>query len=340
MTIPSLRSTGPIVTYVSQSNFVSYPATSAARSRTVEAVVLRALADDRVDHPDESPLVALTRTSLYGDQGPIHTSNSQTLALKLDVGNKLEELGEVLFPPKTSIPTPSLLRARALVLDETYLHALLATWESKTDLDKLLITANAMPTEQTLTFTVNFSKKRQRSLGGDLNVAFKKMRNELGDIAALGPTLATLERDGGDRLHLHGMVMTDVPSATLKKLLLKLGGVAENVRFRNTRQVKISPATCPLGWGLYMTKDLLTVPTSTSDALIYASQEARRLGKAHLEDLRAASARKLGIKPEFRGRARWRREGSGTSRRAVRRPRLGAGVGHKASLCNAMPRFR
>lgn len=321
MTNDSLKSTTTTVTYISESDFVSYPPSSAARARTIEAVVLRALADDRVDHPATSPLVAMTRTSLHGDHGPIHTKNSQTLALMLDMGNNLEDLGEVLFPPKTSIPTPSLLRTRKLILDETYLHALLATWESKTELDRLLITANAMPADQTLTFTVNFSQKRQRSLGADLTVAFKKLRNELGDIASLGPTLATLERDDGDRLHLHGMIMTDASPATLRKVLLRLGGLSENVRFRNTRQVKIAPATCPLGWGLYMTKDLLKLPAAESDTLIYASQTARRLGKSHLEELRRASVRKLGIKPDFRGRATARRHGDGASpRHAPRKP--------------------
>lgn len=339
MTNDSLRSTATTVTYISESNFVSYPPSSAARARTIEAIVLRALADDRVDHPAASPLVAMTRTSLHGDHGPIHTKNSQTLALKLDMGNNLEDLGEVLFPPKTSIPTPSLLRTRKLILDETYLHALLATWESKTELDRLLVIANAMAADRALTFTVNFSQKRQRSLGADLMEAFKKLRNELGDIASLGPTLATLEHDDGDRLHLHGMIMTAASPAILRKLLLRLGGLSENVRFRNTRQVKIVPATCPLGWGLYMTKDLLKLPASESDVLIYASQGARKLGKAHLEELRTASVRKLGINPEFRGRARMRSKGRGVSRRAVCRSRRGGGTNHKVGLYFGMPRF-
>lgn len=321
MTYDSLRSTAPTVTYISESKFVSYPATSAARARTIEAVVLRALADGGVDHPDRSPLVAITRTSLHGEHGPIHTKNSQTLALKLDMGNNLKDLGEVLFPPRTSIPTPSLLRTRKLILDEAYLHALLATWESKGELDKLLITANAMPADRTLTFTVNFSEKRQRSLGIDLTAAFKKMRNELGSIADLGPTLATLERDGDGRLHLHGMIMTAASPAKLRQLLLKLGGMSEDVRFRNTRQVKIIPATCALGWGLYMTKDLLKLPPSESDTLIYASQTARRLGKSHLEELRSASIWKLGIKPDFRGRAVARRHGRDASPRHAPRRR-------------------
>jgi hypothetical protein len=218
------------------------------------------------------------------------------------------------------------LRTRKLILDETYLHALLASWENKTELDRLLIIANAMPTERTLTFTVNFSNKRQRSLGTNLAVAFKKMRNELGRIADLGPTLATLEHDEKGRLHLHGMITTDASAETLRQLLLKLGGLSENVRFREIWQVKIKPATCPLGWGLYMTKDLLKLPSSESDPLIYASQTARRLGKAHLQKLRFASVRKLEIKPDFRGRAGAKRHARNASprhsarRRAVSRP--------------------
>lgn len=306
MTNDSLPPTSTTVTYFSKSNFVSYPPASAARARTIEAVVLRALADDRVDDPDTSPLVAMSRIAPHGEDGPIHTKNSQTLAIKLDMGNRLEELSEVLFPPRTSIPTPGLLRTRKLILDETYLHALLANWDNKGQLDKALIIANAMHAEHTLTFTVNFSRKRQRSLGADLTMAFSKMRNELGDVASLGPTLTTLERDDNGRLHLHGMIMTDASPATLRTLLLKLGGVSESVRFRNTRQVQIKPATCPLGWGLYIAKDLLNLPPSESGSLIYASQGARRLGKAHLQDLRLASVRKLGIKPDFRGRARSR----------------------------------
>lgn len=315
------RSTVPAATYtyVSESNFVSYPSTSAARARTIEAAVLRALADDRVDHPDRSPLVALTRTALHGKHGPIYTKNAQTLALMLDMGNNIDDLGETLLPPPSHIPTPSLLRTRKLILDETYLHALLATWDSKSQLDKALIIANAMPDGCTLTFTVNFSKKRQRSLGADLTVAFKKMRNELASIADLGPTLATLEHDDKGRLHLHGMIMTEASPATLRKLLLKLGGMSESIPFRNTRQVKIKPATCPLGWGLYMTKDLLTLPPSESGHLIYASQAAKRLGKAHLEELRSASVRKLGIKPDFRGRAAKRHGSTGSTRHARRR---------------------
>lgn len=131
MTNNSLPPTSTTVTYCSESNFVSHPPASAARARTVEAVVLRASADDRVAHPDTSPLVAMPRSVLHGEHGPIHTTNSQTLATKLDMGNRLEEFSEVLFPPRTSIPTPGLLRTRKLILDETYLHALLANWDNK-----------------------------------------------------------------------------------------------------------------------------------------------------------------------------------------------------------------
>lgn len=299
----SLRPACPTVILPSESKFVSYPPTSQARARTVEAVVLRTLADDRVAAPDRSPLVAITRVGLDGSSNPTDSYRSRTHALKIDMGNSLGELGETLLPPPSHIPNPGLLRKRQLILDETYLHALLSPWESKSELDKMLITANAMPAELTLTFTVNFSQRRQRSLGADLGVAFKKLRNELGCIASLGPTLATLEHDDRGRLHLHGMVATQASEAELRQLLLKLGGVSENQAFRNLRQVKIKPATSPLGWGLYMTKDLLRMPPDESGSHIYASQQARRLGKAHLEELREASRTKLSIRPDLRGRA-------------------------------------
>jgi hypothetical protein len=233
------------------------------------------------------------------------------------MGNTLGELGETLLPPPSHIPTPGLLRKRQLIVDETYLHALLSSWESKSDLDKALLTANAMPAERTLTFTVNFSQRRQQSLGADLGVAFKKLRNELGGISSLGPTLATLERDDRGRLHLHGMVVSDTSQEALRVLLLKLGGMSENLAFRNLRQVKIKPATCSLGWGLYMTKDLLRLPSSESARHIYASQGARRLGMRHLDELRKASRMKLGIKPDLRGRAGACRKPSAASPRRL-----------------------
>lgn len=321
MTDTSLRPACPTVTHPSESKFVSYPPTSPARARTVEAVVLRALADDRVAAPDRSPLVAITRVGLDGSSNPTDSYRSRTHALKLDMGNTLGELGETLLPPPSHVPTPGLLRTRQLILDETYLHALLSSWESKSELDKMLITANAMPAESTLTFTVNFSNARQQSLGTDLGSAFKKLRNELGAIGYLGSTLATLERDDRGRLHLHGMVDTEASQGELRKLLLKLGGVSKNPAFRNLRQVKIKPATSPLGWGLYMTKDLLRMQPGESGSFIYASQHARRLGKAHLEELKEASRTKLAIRPDLRGRAGACRRPSRVMRRDTGRGR-------------------
>jgi len=325
------------VTYRSKSKLVSYPPPSSEQARTIEALLLRALADDRVDCPESSPSVALSRSPLQKDEGPSYTNRSLTGVLMLDMGNNLEELGETLLPA-SHIPSPSLLRTRKLSLHEAYLHQLLANWESKDEMDKLLIMANAMTSEKTQTFTVDLSEGRQRSLGADLTLAFQKIRNELATITALGPTLITLEHDDGDRLHLHGMVMSDVPRRELRKLLLKIGGVSGNIHFENLHQIKIKPATSSLGWGLYMIKEMHRLAPSDRKGLIFASNDARRLGISHLEDLRAASIRKLGIKPEFRGRSALRHSRSGTTHRGTRRQRSGGGD-HKVGFCFTMPTF-
>lgn len=290
------------VSFPSNTAFVTYPATSPAIRQTSETLVLLGLTNDLVDAPARAPLVSLCCLPTSDVQRPSYRKMSGKRTLKFDVGNDMRSLADILIPPPAYIPKPHLLRQRQLYMDEGHLHATLCNWDSKSELDRALIAANGMPTASTHTFSVNFSEARQRSLGADLSQAFRKLRNELSQLSRLGPTVATLEHDGGGRLHLHGMVSADVDVAALRAILFDLGGRAANKRFRRY-QTDIKPATTTLGWLMYMTKGLIKLPEAETAKHIYMSSSAKLLGKGHLVELRKAAERKLGIKPEFRGRA-------------------------------------
>lgn len=290
------------VSYLSNPAFVSYPARSPAIRQTSEALVLLGLTNDLVDTPARSPLVSLSCLPIADVPRPSYTKGSGKRTLKFDVGNDMRSLADILIPGPAHIPKPHLLRQRQLFMDEAYLHATLCSWDSKSELDRALIIASGMPTTSTHTFTVDFSKARQESLGSDLTQAFRKLRNELSLLTRLGATVATLEHDGGGRLHLHGAVSADVDVDALRAVLFDLGGQVTNKRFR-CFQVKIKPATFTLGWLMYITKTLIKLPEVEAAQRIYMSSSAKLLGKGHLVELRKASERKLGIKSDWRGRA-------------------------------------
>ncbi|MGN6329399.1 MAG: hypothetical protein ACTHL5_10700 [Rhodanobacter sp.] len=234
---------------------------------------------------------------------PSYTKRSGKRTLKFDVGNDMRSLGDILFPGPVYLPKPHLLRQRQLFMDEGYLHTSLCSWDSKSELDRALVIASGMPASSTHTFSVNFSEARQRKLGVDVSQAFRKLRNELSQLSRLGPTVMTLERDADGRLHLHGMVSADVSVAALRAALLGVGGSVTSIPFRNLHQVKIKPATFTLGWLMYITKGLIKLREAQVAQHIYMSSSAKLLGKGHLVELRKAAERKLGFKPELRGRA-------------------------------------
>lgn len=292
-----------VTSYLSESNFVSYPAANTALQQTAEAVVLRGLADDRVGAATMESLVSI---SLHGFDSLSLGTYAKTLgkrALCFKVNQGQESMGDILFPSPAYLPRRQPLRGSVLALDEAYIHSVLAVWENKSELEKLLITANGMPADDTWAFTVNFGERRLKSLSRDVSTAFKKIRNELASLSALGPVLATLEFDPDGRLHMHGMLVTDAPKQLLREVLLKIGGKSSNQAFTNLNQIDIRPATSPSGWVMYMTKGLIDLPASESGSLIYASQSAKRCGRDHLAQMRLQVEKKLGVSPEWRGRS-------------------------------------
>jgi hypothetical protein len=299
----SVTSARASVSLLSNPVRVTYPAPSLATRQTSETLVLIGLTNDLVDAPEREPLVSLSSLPTADVPGPSYRKRSGKRTLKFDVGNELRSLGDILIPGPVHLPKPHLLRQRQLFMDEGYLHATLCNWETKSELDRALIVASGMPTTSTHTFSVDFSEARQRSLGLDLAQAFRKLRNDVSQLARLGPTVATLEHDRDGRLHLHGIVTADVDVAALRQILIGLGGKVSSIPFRNLYQVDIKPATFTLGWLMYITKTLIKLPEADASKRIYMSSSARLLGKGHLVELRKAAERKLGIKPELRGRA-------------------------------------
>lgn len=219
------------------------------------------------------------------------------------MGNDLRNLHQTFLPKGSYFPKPHLLRQRTLNLDEGYLHSTLSAWEGKSELDKLLITASALSAIPCVAFTVNFSEPRQKVLGTDIPSAFHRLRNVLAGLNKLGPSMATLERDEKGRLHLHGIVGTTEPWNVVRARLLPVGGRSKNEKFNDRYQVQPKQAYSPLFWAMYMTKELLDLPATESEHLIYMSESARRLGHNHLSVLRDLAEQKFNRKFDWRGRA-------------------------------------
>lgn len=293
----------PSVSSLSKTKIVSYPAISPAHQQSAQAIVLTGLTDARVTPPTQSPLVAITLETTWKNPSQSYTKKYGKRVICLDMGNDLRSLREALFPARIYFPKPYLLNQRQILLDEAYLHSTLSNWDGKNSIDKLMLTASAIGSRPSVAFTVRFGEKRLKSLGSDPATALRKIRNELSSLTSLGATMMTVELDKGGKLHLHGMVVTGASGADVKRLLWALGGSTTNTAFRNRNQVKIVPATSPVCWAMYMTKELIDQPEAVTKSLIYMSQSATRLGREHLPELRDLAERKLGIKPDWRGRS-------------------------------------
>lgn len=293
----------PSVSSLSKTKIVSYPAPSPAHQQSAQAIVLTGLTDPRITTPAQSPLVAITLEALQKNPPQFNTNRYGKRVICLDMGNDLRSLRDALLPPRIYFPKPYLLNQRQIYLDEAYLHSTLSNWDGKDSIDKLMLTASAVGSRPSVAFTVRFGEKRLKSLGSDPAAALRKIRNELSSLTSLGATMVTVELDKGGRLHLHGMVVTDASGADVKRLLWALGGSTTNTAFRNRNQVKIVPATSPVCWVMYMTKDLIDQPEAVAKRLIYMSRSATGLGREHLPELRNLAEQKLGIKPDWRGRS-------------------------------------
>lgn len=303
MTTVIPRRASAIVSALSNPLFVSYPPTSAGARQTSEAVVLHGLTSNLVGGPGDPCLVSLSTAPTPSICRPTYRKRSGKRTLVFDVGNDLRTLKEILIPEQSYLPKPNLLRTRQLLMDEAYLHTTPCSWDTKSDLDRALIVASGMASKNTKAFTVDFTQARQKSLGSNLPQAFRKLRNELALLSRLGPTVVTLEHDPKGRLHLHGMVSSDVDHEALRAVLLGLGGRSDSISFRNCHQVDITPANFTLGWLTYITKTLIRLPDQTASQRIYMSSSSKLLGKGHLLELRRAAEHKLGIIPDWRGRA-------------------------------------
>lgn len=298
-----------------KSNFVSFPARSAARDLTVKSALLLALKQVGRTPPGASPLVAVSVTT------PTDLGLSTTLVKKagkrtvqLDLGNNHGTIQSALLGAKTSCLDQGVLKKPKLYLDEAYLHDALKPWEKASGIDQLLLASANLQGARVLTFSVNFGDRRTR-IGSDPVQALRRLRNEIVPLAKLGPVMMVFERDADGRPHLHGMVQTTEEVAVVKNLLRRLGGGSSNYRFVNLHQVDIKDGQSCMGWCHYMLKDLATLPQSEAEKHIYLSLAAKRAAQQMLNELTWVSRRRLLITPERRGRAHVYR-GSATGARA------------------------
>jgi len=218
------------------------------------------------------------------------------------MGNDPRTLKQTLIPASRLL-SRYMLDKRVIDLDEHYLHTTLSSWAGKNDLERMLVISSAMSATRCIGFTVRFNERKQKSLASDIPKAFRKLRNELVSLNALGPCMMTLEKDQAGRLHVHGLIATDTEAKRLRDVLRQLGGYSSDARFRNCFQVDTKVAFNPLCWTHYMLKDLVRLPPPARQDWFYISRAAANLGETHLPVLRRLALDKLGVKPELRGRA-------------------------------------
>jgi len=212
------------------------------------------------------------------------------------------DIRQALLHHNSYMPDPSVFKQKAVNLEEAYLHSTLSNWEGKTAMDKALIVGSSMYRQNAVTFSLRFNHKRGAALRQELSNTFRSIRNQLGSVTALGPTLITVELDKQGRPHLHGIVQTNLSGDEVRAALAPASGRLSNPGFRKF-QLDVRRSVNSVAWVAYMTKDLLMLPDRESAKLIYMSQTARQCGKQHLCELRALAKQKLGITPEWRGRA-------------------------------------
>lgn len=283
--------------------FVSFPAPSAKQHLCAQALVLLGLTSQDAAPPREAPLVSIVLTDAFisGSRTPL-TKKYGKQVLVLKVRDDFLTLQKVLLP-QGHFYSPHLIKRREIHLDEAHLHSTLSAWDSMPTLSRLMIAGSAMAGPDTTCFSVNFSERRQRELGRDPAQAFRRLRNDLVKLNAMGDVVASLEWDSNGRLHLHGMLASKACVKEIKTVLKRLGGRTENIRFRNLFQVKAKAASNTIGWSLYMAKNFVGQPSEAVDPLIYLSNSAKRRAVRHLEELKELTKTKLGQAPQWRGRA-------------------------------------
>jgi len=298
-----------------KSNFVSFPARSAARDLTVKSALLLALKQVGRTPPGASPLVAVsvtTPTDLGLSKTLVNKAGKRTV--QLDLGNNHGTIQSALLGANTHCLDQGLLKKSKLYVDEGYLHEALKPWEKTSSIDRLLLASASLQGSRTLAFTVRFGDRRTR-LGSDPDQLIRKLRNEIAQVAKLGPLMMVVEFDKAGRPHLHGMVQTNERVPVVKDLLWRLGGKSSNYRFRNGFQVDLSESPNCMGWCHYILKDLATLPLCDAEKHIYLSLAAKATARQALDELTWVSRRRLLITPERRGRTQVHRA-SATGARA------------------------
>lgn len=307
-----------IYSSLSKSKLVTYRGVSKRTAQSAQALVLVGLNDDRVGPPSEQPLVAVSREA---DENPDLLPDTKMYPMQViqfSASGAPGDIRQVLLHHNTYMPDPSVFKQKIVNLEEAYLHSTLSNWDGKTEMDKALIVGSSMYRQNAVTFSLRFNHKRGAILRKDLGNVFRSIRNQLSSVTALGPTLITVELDKQGRPHLHGIVQTDLGGDEVRAALAPVSGRLSNPGFRRYR-LDVRRSVNAIAWVTYMTKDLLGLPERESAKLIYMSQSARQRGKQHLTELRAFAKQKVGVTPEWRGRAA---VCSGAAPRVVRRKRV------------------
>lgn len=287
---------------LSKPKLVTFHGVSKRTAQSAQALVLIGLSDDRVGPPSGQPLVIVSREA---DENLNLLPDTKMYSLQVIQFRTAENPGTIrqaLLHHNSHMPDPSVFKQKVVNLEEAYLHSTLSNWEGKTVMDKALIVGSSMHRKNAVTFSLRFNLKRGAALREEMSNTFRRLRNQLGPVTDLGPTLITVELDQQGRPHLHGIVQTNLSGDEVRAALAPVSGRLSNPGFRKFR-LDVRRSVNSVAWVAYMTKDLLMLPDRESAKLIYMSQTARQCGKQHLCELRALAKQKLGITPEWRGRA-------------------------------------
>jgi hypothetical protein len=193
-----------------------------------------------------------------------------------------------------------------MTVDWRYLEGLLSSTTKHSVLDKLLVIASGMDPARTLSFTLNFGASRHRRLSQKpAETVIRTLRNEVGRLQRLGPVVFSLERTGEGRLHLHGLIETSHDGREVRDALRSVGGRCDDRVFANLRQAPTAatePGTSPIGWCLYMTKELVNAPAETVDQSVYISPGAKLIYESQFDWLRRSSEAVLALDSPYWGR--------------------------------------
>jgi len=176
-----------------KSNFVSFPARSAALDLTAKSALLLALRRYGRAQPGNAPLVGVSVTT------PDDLGLSTTLVKKvgkrticLDLENNPGTIQSALMGEKSRCLDQALLKKRTLYVDEAYLHNALKPWEMSSPAEKAILAAASMDGDRVLAFSVNFGDRRSIA-GRSSDKILRRLRNELSELGQLGPVVVVIE---------------------------------------------------------------------------------------------------------------------------------------------------